>query len=157
MQHRAGAAPHANIPGLHHLEGHERCVQQVSQFMGEESEPFGPACGFAIDARLIALTSVLGHRARDRIVEASIQRAKVAGADWCVQFHREFGDGLTDIAIVVHHLRHGESLAQEVVSMLDRAPPDLRARDFAEAERMPQLVEEHGDTVVDLRFGGRWN
>jgi hypothetical protein len=41
--------------------------------------------------------------------------------------------------------------------MLDRAPPDLRARDFAEAERIPQLIQEHGDTVVDLRFGGRWN
>jgi hypothetical protein len=27
--------------------------------------------------------------------------------------------------------------------MLDRAPPDLRARDFAEAERIPQLIQEH--------------
>ena len=157
MQHGAGASPDANIPGLQDLERHERRVQQVSQFMGEESEPFAPASGFAIDARLIAFTSVLGHRARDGIVQASIQRAKVAGADRCVQFHGEFGNGLTDIAIVVHHLRHGESLAQEVVSMLDRAPPDLRTRDFAEAERVPQLIQEHGDTVVDLRFSGRRN
>ena len=29
-------------------------------------------------------------------------------------------------------------------TMLDRAPPDLRARDFAEAERIPQLIQEHG-------------
>jgi hypothetical protein len=41
--------------------------------------------------------------------------------------------------------------------MLDRAPPDLQARDFAEAERVPQLIQENGDTVVDLRFGRRWN
>ena len=157
MQHRAGAAPHANISGLQHLERHERRVQQVSQFMGEKSEPFGPACGFAIDARLIALTSVLGHRARDGIVQASVQRAEVVGADRCVHFHCEFGDGLTDIAIVMNHLRHGESLAQEIVSMLDRTPPDLRACDFAEAKRIPQLIEEHGDTVVDLRFSGRRN
>lgn len=157
MQHGAGASPHANIPRLQHLERHERRVQQVSQFMGEEPEPFGPACGFTIDTRLIALASVLGYRARDRIVQASIQRAKIAGADRCVQFHGEFGNGLTDIAIVVHHLRHGESLAQEVVSMLDRAPPDLRTRDFAEAERVPQLIQEHGDTVVDLCLCGRWN
>ena len=41
--------------------------------------------------------------------------------------------------------------------MLDRTPPDLRAGDFAEAERIPQLIQEHGDAVVDFRFGGRWN
>ena len=104
MQHGAGASPDANIPGLQDLERHERRVQQVPQFMGEEPEPFGPACGFAVDARLIALTSVLGHRARDGIVQASVQRPKVVGADRRVQFHRQFGDGLTDIAIVVHDL-----------------------------------------------------
>ena len=133
MKHRPGAPRHANIPRLQHFERHERGVHQVPQFMGQEPEALAPACGLAIDARLIALTPVLGHRARDGIVQASVQRPKVVGADRCVQFHRQFGDGLTDIAIVVHDLRHGESLTQEVMSVLDRAPADLWARDLAEA------------------------
>jgi hypothetical protein len=36
--------------------------------MGEEPEALAPACGLAIDAGLIALTPVLGQRARDGIV-----------------------------------------------------------------------------------------
>jgi hypothetical protein len=46
--------------------------------MGEESEPFGAPRGFAVDDRLIALTTALGHGAGNRIVKASVQRPKVA-------------------------------------------------------------------------------
>src|SRR6185503_3893263 len=63
----------------------------------------------------------------------------------------------TDVTVVVHHLRHGEPLAQEVVSMLDRGPGDFRARDLAETERVPQLLQEYRDAVIDLRLGGRWD
>ena len=38
MEHGAGAPRDANIPGLEHLERHERGVDQVPQFMGEEPE-----------------------------------------------------------------------------------------------------------------------
>ena len=41
--------------------------------------------------------------------------------------------------------------------MLDRAPPDLGAREFAEAERVSQLIQEHGDAMVDFRLGWSWN
>jgi hypothetical protein len=41
--------------------------------------------------------------------------------------------------------------------MFDRSPPDLRTGDFAEAECIPQLLQEHRDAVVDLRVGGRRN
>jgi hypothetical protein len=41
--------------------------------------------------------------------------------------------------------------------MLDRDPPNLRAREFPEAERILQLIEEHGNPVVDLRVRRRWN
>src|ERR1051326_3872606 len=157
MQHRAGGSPQTNISGPEHLERHQRRVQQISHFMSEDSEPFGPPCGFGVNCRLIALASVLGHRAGDRIVQALVQRAKVAGTDGCVEFNGEFGDGLTDIAIVVHHLGDRESLTQQVASMLDRASPDLRGRQFAQAECILQLIEEHRDTVVDLRFSWQWN
>src|SRR4029079_13975540 len=55
-----------------------------------------------------------------------------------------------------HDLRHGESLPEEVVSVLDRAPADLRARDFAETQRIAQLIQEHRNAVVDLRLCRRW-
>ena len=76
MEHRAGAPCHANIAGLEHLKRHERSVHHVPQFMGEEPEPLASACGLSIDAGLISFTSVLGHRAGDGIVKASVQRTK---------------------------------------------------------------------------------
>jgi hypothetical protein len=133
MKHSTRAACHPNIPRLQNLERHERRIHQVPQFMGEEPEALAPAGRFPVDARLISLAPVLGHRARDGIVQASVQRPKVVGADRCVQFHRQLGYGLTHIAIIVYDLRHGESLKQEVMSMLDRAPADLGTRKLAEA------------------------
>src|SRR5687767_3778181 len=101
--------------------------------MGEEPEALASACGLSVDTGLISLTSVLGDCARDGIVKASVQRTKVVRADRRVQFHRQLSDGLTDVAIVVHDLRHGETLKQEVMSMFDRAAADLGARGLAEA------------------------
>ena len=101
--------------------------------MSEESEALTSPCGLSIDAGLISFALILGDRAGDGVVQASVQLAKVVGADRCVQFHRQFGDGLTDIAIVVHDLRHREPLKQEVMSVLDRARADLGARNLAEA------------------------
>ena len=133
MKHSTGAPGHANIPRLQHFERHESRVDQVPQFMREEPQALAPACRFSIDAGLGSLAPVLGHRARDGIIQASVQYPKVFGTDRCVQFHRQFGDGLTDIAIVVHDLRDGEPLPQEVMSVPDRARADLRARRLADA------------------------
>ena len=157
MEHGAGAPGDADIPRLEHLERDDRGVDQVPQFMREEPEALAPACGLAVERGLIAFAPVLGDRARDRVVEAPVQRAKVVRADGRVQFHGQLGDGLTDVAIVVHDLRHGESLKQQVVPVLDRAPADLRARRQAEAQRVHQLIQEHRDAVIDLRLGGRRN
>ena len=38
MEHGPGAPCDANIPGLEHLERHDRGVDQVPQFMSEEPE-----------------------------------------------------------------------------------------------------------------------
>ncbi len=72
MKHGAGASRHANIPRLQHFIRHERRVHQVPQFMREEPEPGR----LSIDTRLRLPTPVLRHRARDGIVEASVQYAK---------------------------------------------------------------------------------
>ena len=63
-----------------------------------------PARGLSVEGGLISFAPVLGDRARDGVVEASVQRAKVVRADGRVHFHRQLGDGLTDVAIVVHDL-----------------------------------------------------
>lgn len=35
--------------------------------------------------------------------------------------------------------------------------PPLGAGHQVEAQRVHQLIQEHGHTVIDLRLGGRWN
>jgi hypothetical protein len=89
IEHGAGASGDINIPGLQHFERDQRRVQQVAQLVGEQPEAFGSACRLAIAARRTSLTCVLGHRARDRIVAASVQRAILVGTDRCAQFNRE--------------------------------------------------------------------
>ena len=68
------------------------------------------------------------------------------------ELHRQIGDGLTDVAVVVHDLRHGEALKQQVVPVQHRAVADLRARRQAEAQRVDQLIQEQRDAVIDLRL-----
>ena len=87
MKHGARAPRRRDVTRLQNLECHDRRVHQVPQFMGEEPEAFAPACGLSIDAGLISLTPVLGHRAGDGVIKASVQRPKVVRADRCVQFH----------------------------------------------------------------------
>ena len=133
MDHSRGAPSDSDVPSLEYLERDNRGVEQVPQFMSEEPSALVPSRGFTRESGLISLTSILRNRAGDGIVKASVQRTKVVRADRHVQFHRQLRDGLTDIAIVVHDLRHGKPLKQEVMSMLDRAPANLGARNHAEA------------------------
>jgi hypothetical protein len=87
-----------------------RGVHQVPQFMLEEPE---------------ALAAVLGDGARGGLVEAMIRHPEVIGADRRARFDRQLADRLTDIAIRVHHLGHGQSLEQQVMPMRGRAPANL--------------------------------
>jgi hypothetical protein len=43
---------------------------------------------------------------------------EIVDRDRRVSFERQFGDGLTDFAVVMHHLRHGQSLQTEIVTVL---------------------------------------
>jgi hypothetical protein len=47
---------------------------------------------------------ILGDRTRDGIVKASVQHAKIIGADGRVDRQGQLGDRLTDVAIIVHDL-----------------------------------------------------
>ena len=88
MEHGPGAPCDANIPRLEHLERHDRGVEQVPQFMSQEPRALAPARGLSIEGGLILLAPEFGDGARDGVVKASVQRAKVIGADGRVQFPR---------------------------------------------------------------------
>ena len=104
LEHRPGAPCDSHIPRLEHLERDHRGVDQVPQFMSQEPEALAPARGLSIEGELISSAPVLGDGARDGVVKASVQHAKVIRADGRVDFHRQLGDGLTDVAIIVHDL-----------------------------------------------------
>jgi hypothetical protein len=53
----------------------------------EEPEALASARWFSINRGLISFARVLRDRARDRFVEAAVQRPEVIGADGRVQFH----------------------------------------------------------------------
>ena len=157
MEDGPGASRDSHIPRLEHLECKDRGVGQVPQFMSEESEAFAPARALPVEGRLILFTSVLGHGARDRLVQAAVQCAKVIRADGRVQFNCEVGDGLTDVTIIVHDLRHGEPLKQQVMPVLNCAPANLRGRCQPQAQGVRQLIQEHRHAVVDFGFRRRGN
>ena len=75
-----------------------------------------------------ALSSILRDRARDGVVEAPVQYAKVPDADRSARFHGEVGDGLADVAVVMHHLRHGESLQLQITPVLGGASVNRQVR-----------------------------
>ena len=72
--------------------------------MSQEPQVLAPTRSLFIERRLILFAAEFGDGARDGVVKASVQRAKVIGADRGVRFHCQIGDGLTDIAIIVNDL-----------------------------------------------------
>jgi hypothetical protein len=104
MEDASRASCDANIARLQNLERHDRGVEHVAQFMRQEPCALAPTRGFSIEGRLILFASELGNGARDGVVEASVQCAKVIGADGRVLFHCEIGDGLTHVAVIVNDL-----------------------------------------------------
>jgi hypothetical protein len=104
LQYGTGAPGDAHIPRLEHFERDHRRVDQVSQFMRQEPEALAPARGLAIAGGLIPSAPELGDRPCDGIVKASVQHAKIIRADRKSELHRQVGDRLTDVAVIVHDL-----------------------------------------------------
>lgn len=104
LQHRARAPCDSDVPGLEHLERHDRRVDQVPEFMREVPEPLAGAARLTVECGLVAFAPILGHGTRNRVVQAAVQHAEVVGADRRVGLHREFGNGLTHVAVRVDDL-----------------------------------------------------
>jgi hypothetical protein len=63
---------------------------------------------------------VFRHGFRDRLVEATIQRVKFFGRDRNLLLDGDFGDGLTDIAVIMDHLRNVEPECPQFTPVLCR-------------------------------------
>ena len=81
MEHGPRAPCDANVPRLENLERHDRGVDQVPQFMSQQPDPLAPARGLSIEDELISFALILADGARDGVVKATVQRAKVIRAD----------------------------------------------------------------------------
>ena len=95
----------------------------------------------------------LRHRARDRIVQTPVQRAKVFGGDVRSTFDGKLGDRLADVAVVVHDFGHGIPLQEHVVPVLRRGRADREVRRRSVSQLVEQLIEEHRDAAIDLDAG----
>src|SRR5947209_1714527 len=107
MEHSTRAPCDSNISRFDYIERDERGVAQGTQFMSKGTDGVARALGLSRDAGLNSFAPelrIIVNGVRYGVVEASVQRAKVIRADGLVCFHRQVGDGLTDVAIVVHHL-----------------------------------------------------
>jgi hypothetical protein len=126
-------------------------VDQVSQLVREEAHSVSAIRRWHTDGGPIPLKTVFGHRSGNRVVEAPVEHAEIRGAERRVSLNRQLGDRLTDITIVVHDLRHGESLLEKLAAVLDRALRDRWVRSEAEAQYVHQLIEEQRHSI-DLGF-----
>ena len=118
--------------------------------MLEESQAFVIASGVGIKKRLMA-SPVLRNGTRDRVVQASVQCAEVLDADGRVQLQREVGDGLTHIPVIVHDLRHRESLQLEIMAVALSAPADLRIRRQVVPQGVDELIKKPGHPELEFR------
>jgi hypothetical protein len=114
-EHFASAPTDPNVSRLEHVKRQEGRIQQVPQFVREEAEAFVATRRLSVECGLIASAPELGHGACNGVIKASVESSKIVGAHGSVLFQRYFGDGLTNISVVMHDLRHGEALEQKVM------------------------------------------
>ena len=130
MDDAPGSPGDSDAPGLEHLEPRDCGVEQRPQFVRLS----------VARERLFACVS--GDGARDGVVQTSVQRAKIIGADGRCQFHCQIGHGLAHIPIVVDDLRDREPLQQQIVSVLGCAIFDLLGLRRPLAQLDEQLIQE---------------
>ena len=143
MDQASGTSCDADVSGLKRLECRDGRKEQVAQLHGLTD---GLAlCGDAL------LASELGHRARDGVVEASIERVKVPRTDRDRRFACQFSDGLTHIAVVMHDLLNGEPFKKQITPVLDCGRPNGVRMGYVVFELLYHLTQEHRDAVINFR------
>ena len=157
MQDGPRASSDANISCLEHRERNDRGVQQVSHFMSQEPRALIPSRRLSIQRGLILFAAELRDGIGDRLINAPIKHATVIRSDGRLPFQREFDNGLTNVAIVMHDLRHGGPLTQPFMPVLHRAHGHVRTRDQMAAERVGKLVQKYWHAAIDFRVPEGWH
>jgi len=153
LQHAGGGPAESDISRLERLERLHRGLGHVSRLMRQKPETLASAGGLALEGRLVSPGPILSQRPGNGLVQAQVQRTKIIRADGGVQFDGQAGHGLTDVAIVLHDLRHGEPLKQQLVPVEHRAPSYLWTGAESDAQRIHHLIEKQRDAVIELRRG----
>jgi hypothetical protein len=78
--------------------------------------------------RGLAATRECSYGIGDRVVEATVQGAKLVGGHERFLLDGHLGDGLADVPVVVDNLIHAVSLAQHFSAVQGRGAADFRGR-----------------------------
>src|SRR5580658_7629200 len=98
----------------------------IAQLMRDETEPLVQCKHALFGDNEILRVGVSGDRIGDGIVEAAVQRTKLIDLNRFAELRRQFGDGLAQVAIVMHDLIDRESVLQQFTAMIYRRALDLR-------------------------------
>ena len=97
---------------------------------------------------------MFGHRAGDRGIEAAIQDVEFFGGHRNALLNRDLGNGLADVAVVVHDLGNVESQRAQLAPMLERRRADRvrrkRRRRGLQPKRLGELGQEERHAVFEL-------
>ena len=137
------------------MEGKERTIEEVPKLVSRLPETLD----FLIGPLLCDEPGVLRDRFSNRHVEATIQRMKLFQGDWRLLLERDLGDRLTNVTVVVDHLRHVEARCQQL-----RAVPRGGRTHRVTRERCPrrfqpqglgELRQKEGHPMLDLTARNR--
>jgi hypothetical protein len=162
----AGRAAEPHAPLLDRREGEDRHGEQVPQLLREDAEASACRQQALIHLDRFAPPRVFGDRRRDRVVEPDIENPELQHGDRRVFLLRELGDRLAQVPVVMDDLVDGEAIAEQLGPVdpgelcdlhlgrgtvhAGRRRAALRAV-AAALEHTRQLVEEDGDSVLQLR------
>jgi hypothetical protein len=109
------------------------------------------ALRFLLRNALVTPIAVFGDGVGDRVVEALVEGSELGNRDRLHPFESELRDGLADVSVVVHDLPDGEAQAKQLLTVPGRGVTDRRGRRELQAEDLSELIEEEGDSVLELR------
>src|SRR6185437_7997291 len=100
-------------------------MQKVTQFVGEESQPLLRLNGLSVCHDKIPLVAEFGDRIGNRVVQTAVEGAKFVDLKRRIALIREIGNGLTQVAVVVHDLVNRKSERHQFSSVLCSCPADF--------------------------------
>ncbi len=77
--------------------------------MGEITQTCVYRFGLSLRQIEIALVAIFGHRARDSIIQAAVERPKLIDLNRRVQLERQISHSLAKVPVIMHYFLHGRA------------------------------------------------